>query len=195
MVLVGPGLGRDERTLGTIGEIIKKCKEKGKPLVVDADGLFYLSRNPEALVDYPSPGVILTPNKREFANLLHLDAAEEPKEKLSAFLKLAKNAMILCKGQEDEITNGEKTLKVSGGGSGRRCGGQGDVLAGSLTTFYAWALQGDVPDGALIAGYAACRLVRECNARAFRKKGRSMLASDMIEEIHPVFEDLFELRP
>lgn len=203
VVLVGPGLGRDELILATVGKIIAKCKEKRKPLVVDADGLFYLSQHPEAIKDYPSPGIILTPNKREFANLLHLEAdasAETAETKLREFFKQTGHATILCKGADDEINDGVKKVKVSGGGSGRRCGGQGDLLAGALTTFYGWALQhdleADVPhdDRALIASYAACKLVRECNGRAFKKKGRSMLASDMIEEIHSVFEDYFEIK-
>lgn len=203
VILVGCGLGRDEHILETVGKVIQKCKEKQKPLVVDADGLFYLSQHLEVIKDYPSPGIILTPNKREFANLLHLEldaSAEATDEKLRQFFKLVRHATILCKGPDDEINDGVKKIKVSGGGSGRRCGGQGDLLAGALTTFYGWALQheleADVPhdDRALIACYAACKLARECNARAFKKKGRSMLASDMIEEIHSVFEDLFELK-
>lgn len=203
VILVGPGLGRDGHILETIGKIIAKCKEKRKPLIVDADGLFYLSQHLEVIKDYPSPGIILTPNKREFANLLHLEldaSAEAIAGKLREFFKVAGHATVLCKGPEDEINDGVKKVKVSGGGSGRRCGGQGDLLAGALTTFYGWALQHDLEEGvphddrALIASYAACKLARECNARAFKKKGRSMLASDMIEEIHPVFEDYFELK-
>lgn len=203
VILIGCGLGRDDHILETIGKIIQKCKEKRKPLVVDADGLYYLSKHPEVIKDYPSPGIILTPNKREFANLLGLEldaSAETTEKKLQEFLKFAGHATILCKGPDDEINDGVKKVKVSGGGSGRRCGGQGDLLAGSLTTFYGWALQQDlkpdVPhdDRTLIASYAACKLVRECNARAFKKKGRSMVVSDMIEEIHPVFEDFFELK-
>lgn len=202
VVLVGPGLGRDDHILEITGKIIQKCKEKQIPLVVDADGLFYLSQHPETIKDYPSPGIILTPNKREFANLLHLEqgaSAETVEQKLREFFKFAGHATILCKGPEDEITDGVKKVKVSGGGSGRRCGGQGDLLAGALTTFFGWALQhdleADVPhdDRALIASYASCKLVRECNSRAFKKKGRSMVASDMIEEIHPVFEEYFEI--
>lgn len=203
VILVGPGLGRDAHILKTIGKIIEKCKVKRKPLIIDADGLFYLTEHLEVIKDYPSPGVILTPNKREFTNLLHLELnadAEVTEAKLCEFFKVVGHATILCKGVEDEINDGVKKVKVSGGGSGRRCGGQGDLLAGALTTFYGWALQhaleADVPhdDRALIASYAACRLVRECNARAFKKKGRSMLASDMIEEIHSVFEDFFEIK-
>lgn len=105
---------------------------------------------------------------------------------------------LLCKGAEDRIVDSERVVKVAGGGSGRRCGGQGDLLSGSLATFFAWALQhqidADVPhdDRALLACYAACKLTRECNARAFKKHGRSTTTTDMIAEIHPVFEDFFE---
>lgn len=45
-----------------------------------------------------------------------------------------------------------------------------------------------------LACYSACKLTRDCNAKAFAKYGRSMTATDMIKEIHEVFEAKFELK-
>lgn len=42
-----------------------------------------------------------------------------------------------------------------------------------------------------LACYAASVLVRLCNEKAFKVKGRSMLAGDMIEYIHESFEELY----
>ncbi|XP_018324282.1 ATP-dependent (S)-NAD(P)H-hydrate dehydratase [Agrilus planipennis] len=198
-VLIGPGLGREESTFNVIKQIINICRRSQKPLVIDADGLFLISRQPELIQNYPPPGVILTPNLMEFARLNGVDnpkAITDPNK----FFEWGKTITLLVKGPQDQIMDSEKKITVSGGGSGRRCGGQGDLLAGSLTTFFTWTLQQQrnpgVPhdDRIMTACYAACKLVRECNARAFQKKGRSMVASDMIDEIHGVFEDNFELK-
>lgn len=203
VVLIGCGLGREQPIFDTITKVFELCRAKQKPLIVDADGLFLIAQHPEIIRNYPKPGIILTPNKMEFARLIGLSSVTAPGEdtakRTADFLQLGQNITILCKGAEDEIFDATKKVVVSGGGSGRRCGGQGDLLAGSLATFYCWALQhhveADVPhdDRAMIAAYSACKLTRECNARGFVKKGRSMVVTDMIEEVHGVFEDLFEL--
>lgn len=175
------------------------CKVREKPLVIDADGLYYVSINPAVLCDYPSP-IILTPNAMEFTRLIQSNGEGNKKEQSGNFLALAKNITILCKGHDDEIFNRETHVKVSGGGSGRRCGGQGDLLSGAVSTFLAWAWQQLKPVGSVcdnrpvIAAYAACKLARACNEKAFAKYRRSMTCSDMIQEIHHVFDELFERR-
>jgi len=74
-------------------------------------------------------------------------------------------------------------------GSGRRCGGQGDLLSGSLAVFWWWAISAGTSECALspsiVACYAASRLIRECNSSAFKIKQRGMLASDILEQIQP----------
>lgn len=198
VVLIGPGLGREPSTFNVIKEIISICRCTKKPLVIDADGLFLVTQERDIIKDYPAPGVILTPNAAEYERLIGAEKGPV-KDDNKAILGLGNTITILRKGAEDQIMDYAKTIKVVGGGSGRRCGGQGDLLSGALATFYTWALQygmePDVPhdDRAMIACFAACRLTRECNARGFLKKGRGMVCSDMIEQIPYVFRDQFEL--
>jgi len=78
------------------------------------------------------------------------------------------------------------------GGSGRRCGGQGDLLSGSLATFFYWSLQSNEPNPALIAACASSYFVKKLNLAAFEKLGRSLLASDMVNEIPAIFQAEFE---
>ncbi|XP_057670389.1 ATP-dependent (S)-NAD(P)H-hydrate dehydratase [Diorhabda carinulata] len=190
VVLIGPGLGRNNCTFNLIEQVIEACRNKKKPMVIDADGLFLIALKPEILVNYPAP-VVLTPNVMEFNRLLGGCSDGTKLERSENYLKkLGPNIIILCKDREDEIITNGKIIKVTGGGSPRRCGGQGDLLGGSLATFLHWAiLKGEEP---AVACYAAARLTRECNARAFAKHGRSMTTSDMIQEIHGVFEDFYE---
>ncbi|XP_026755336.2 ATP-dependent (S)-NAD(P)H-hydrate dehydratase [Galleria mellonella] len=196
-IVIGPGLGRATETFNIVSDLIKIIREFKIPLVIDADGLFLITENPELIRDFSSP-VILTPNKIEFERL---NNKFNGSQKLSQ--QLEKNVIILKKGSTDEIysMNPAVVWSSSTGGSGRRCGGQGDILSGSIATFLNWTLQNihktelKTDDNGLVAAslacYAACQLVRRSNEKAFSVKGRSMLATDMIECIHESFEELF----
>ena len=63
MLVVGPGLGRDEVTFACVHGVISKARELSIPLVIDADGLFLVGLNPEIIRGYKD--VILTPNVAE----------------------------------------------------------------------------------------------------------------------------------
>ena len=49
VVVLGPGLGRNQSMLGRISIIIEKAKFRKIPIVVDADGLWHLATNPSLL--------------------------------------------------------------------------------------------------------------------------------------------------
>lgn len=211
VLVIGPGLGRDPCILETVGSIVQFCREHpdyGKELVIDADGLFMVTENPEIIRNYPR-GVILTPNAIEFSRLAKavLDKEWEatpnpdPEHVKALAAALGTNIVVLHKGASDVISDGVTVVKCATGGSGRRCGGQGDLLSGSLGSFYCWAgfkADSDTSEHAapfpppVVAAYAACRLTRACNQRAVARLGRSALATNMLEEIHPAFEALFE---
>lgn len=205
VIIIGPGLGRDDKVFKVIVELISICREMKKPLVIDADGLFLVSQKPDIIKEYP--GVILTPNAMEFSRLvkavLEKSISPTPMPKASDVKNVAetlgKNVVILHKGAKDVIVDGHKgTEAVSCGmaGSGRRCGGQGDLLSGALSVFWWWAICAGSSETSLsppiAASYAASRLIRECNASAYKLKQRGMLASDMLEQIQPVFSRVFE---
>ena len=205
VIVIGCGLGRDEKTLKTISELIGICRYIKKPLIIDADGLFLLAQKPDLVKDYPN--LILTPNAMEFSRLFksYLDISIQstslinPSDVKLLAESIGKNVVILLKGAKDVIADGHRETEVitcSLSGSGRRCGGQGDLLAGSMAVFWWWALGAGLSESApspqFIACYGASRLTRECNAAAFKIKQRAMLTSDMIEQIEPVFAKTFE---
>ncbi|KAJ2952024.1 hypothetical protein O0L34_g4284 [Tuta absoluta] len=194
-IVIGPGLGRELSTLNVVTDLIKTIQEKNIPLVIDADGLFLITEKPELVKNFTSP-VILTPNKIEFERLCNKVNG------VSGLRQLGNKVTILKKGSTDEVFSMDSRLewKSNIGGSGRRCGGQGDLLSGSVAIFLHWCLANaeklevgsdKALSAASLASYAAARLVRLCNEKAFKEKGRSMLASDMIDHIHLSFEELF----
>ena len=89
----------------------------------------------------------------------------------------------------DVIAAGKAPVLVcSEPGALRRCGGQGDVLAGTTAVMAAWAQRGS---GSLQhAALAASTLVRATAALTFAAKKRSMVAGDLIPELGPTMEAL-----
>jgi ATP-dependent NAD(P)H-hydrate dehydratase len=195
-IVIGPGLGRDASTFTVVSELIQIIKDKKIPLVIDADGLFLITENPDLIKDSSSP-VVLTPNKIEFERL------NDRVNGITGLYQLGTKTVILRKGSEDELICSDtgSQWKSNVGGSGRRCGGQGDLLSGSIAIFLHWTLDNSNKiniktecqsmAAASLACYAASTLIRQCNEKAFKCKGRSMLASDMIEYIHESFEEQY----
>ncbi|ODM98386.1 ATP-dependent (S)-NAD(P)H-hydrate dehydratase [Orchesella cincta] len=199
--VIGPGLGRDPKILNTVGHLIERLKEADRLFVLDADALFLITEKPELIKGYPK--VILTPNSVEFARLCTAVLGEEVKPAPSASAEKVRelaiafgHVTILHKGATDVASNGRLTVCCAGGGSNRRCGGQGDLLAGSLAVLFHWATGfGDRAAAAappeLLAVYAACRLTRECARLAYSQHGRSTTTTDMVRLIHQAFSFLF----
>lgn len=187
VLVIGSGLGRDRNILHTVSELILCCKKSQIPLVIDADGLFLITQNVSLLKDYKR--VILTPNAMELFRLIG-----DCEDKLQALAeKIGPNLVVMEKAMNDRIYDTENMIKVDGptGGSNRRCGGQGDLLAGAIATFYHWGLNLTNKDNngqpiasekhqAALACYAGSYLIKQCNKFAFEKYGRSMTSHEMI---------------
>ncbi|KAK3099405.1 hypothetical protein FSP39_003890 [Pinctada imbricata] len=124
-VVVGPGLGRDKTIL-----------EHAK------DGLHLVTEFPDVVRGYKK--AILTPNVVEFSRLYNKLFNEQPdrSEPIVCLTKVCRelgNVTIVQKGEVDIISDGENVLVCSNEGSPRRCGGQGDLLSGTMGTFTHWA--------------------------------------------------------
>ncbi|XP_061092442.1 ATP-dependent (S)-NAD(P)H-hydrate dehydratase isoform X2 [Conger conger] len=199
-IVVGPGLGRDDKLLKNAKEIIEKSKARDIPIIIDADGLWLVAQQPSVIQGYQKG--ILTPNFMEFSRLYEavhhepLDSRDNQRSVMQLSAAMG-NLTVVLKGEEDIITDGNRVIVCSQEGSGRRCGGQGDLLSGSLGVLAHWAfsvpaetMKSTTPP--LVAAYGACALTRQCNRQAFHKHGRATTTSDMIQEIGSAFKTLFE---
>ena len=226
-LVIGPGLGRDKTVLSNVEVLIGQLRkqEKPVPVVIDADGLHLVTEKPDLIKQYGN--CILTPNKAEFERLYEkvtgVTADEQKKEKDPKQLaqKLAESLQVnvLMKGHLDTICspNNQEIIQCGIDGSPRRCGGQGDLLAGALVTCYYWTTRTrekiepsspsspdkspkeanrrgslSVADAAQVAAYAASTLIRTSCQTVFHKMGRSMISVDVLKEIGPTFHRLFE---
>ncbi|XP_042351167.1 uncharacterized protein LOC121949518 [Plectropomus leopardus] len=200
-LVVGPGLGREEALLKTAKEVIEKSKARDIPIVIDADGLWLVTQQPSVIQGYQKG--ILTPNFMEFTRLyeaLHhepMDGSDHQRSVMQLSVAMG-NITTVLKGEQDLITDGSKVISCSVEGSGRRCGGQGDLLSGSMGVLAHWAHAASAAgtvrsvNPSLVAAFGACSLTRQCNSQAFQRHGRSTTTSDMIQEIGSAFKKLFE---
>ncbi|KAK4018388.1 ATP-dependent (S)-NAD(P)H-hydrate dehydratase [Daphnia magna] len=196
-LIIGPGLGRDEATFKVLGPIINHAKELKIPLVIDADGLFYINSNHHIIQNCTN--VILTPNTIEFTRLykaimgITIDPSQPVQpEDVGALAKKLGHVTILQKAEKDIITNGININICEKMGSPRRCGGQGDLMSGMLATFLYWKTHDQYShEVTLSAAAAAAHLSRMINRKAFEIHGRGTLASDMIPYIPECFRSLF----
>ncbi|XP_027205051.2 NAD(P)HX dehydratase [Dermatophagoides pteronyssinus] len=214
VLVIGPGLGRNDQILSNIGTVIAQVKERNMPIVLDADALYFISKCPEIVRSYTS--AILTPNVAEFDRLYSAVFRSDSKlsnknvgddDARSAVELLAKtlgHITILRKGPVDIISNGLITYACREQGSNRRCGGQGDLLSGALGTFTHWshkAFESNQISGSssiyqnysptLLACLAASMLTRRCARLAFQKQARSTTTTDLIKEIKNAFTTLY----
>lgn len=201
VVVVGPGLGRDEVLLETATKIIEEVRRRSMPIVIDADGLYLVQNNPDVIKGYKN--AVLTPNVVEFKRLKSAVGLPESSTVKELAIKFG-GLTILEKGREDLISNGTTTLKSKVHGGLKRVSGQGDTLSGTLATFLAWklAFQNNLwehkdesiseEDLFLLAAYGASTITRHASRKAFELHGRGVLTSHISDQVGTAYADLFE---
>jgi NAD(P)H-hydrate epimerase len=134
-VAIGPGLGLDERT----ARILTLFLEGNRlPVVVDASGLFHLSKHLDLLRGKPS---VVTPHAGEFARLSGLGtiAPGTRVERLREFVDRT-GVTTLLKGTDTLIYDGTTVHINPTGTSALATAGTGDVLTGIIATLLAQGL-------------------------------------------------------
>jgi len=116
---------------------------------------------------------------------------------------------ILRKGQIDVISDGRRLITCTKQGGLRRCGGQGDVLAGITGTLIGWNYgpqsgyenterikkrEGHrfTASRTMLAAWGACNLTKEASRRAYDEHHRGVTTPHILTHIGPSFYDLCE---
>ncbi|TFK29679.1 H-hydrate dehydratase [Coprinopsis marcescibilis] len=225
VLIVGPGLGREPYMQSFARLAINLARQNGMYLVLDADALFLIGHDLSIIKGYRR--AVLTPNVVEFKRLseqVGVDPSTPLGERAGLVSKLLGGVTVLQKGARDIIsidtTGGEadlakshieakgsqneqaqETIIVDVEGGLKRCGGQGDVLSGSVGTFMAWGKcyeDGAFGDGTLpisrvplLAAVGGSMVTRAASKRAFAKEGRGVVTQDMLGELGPAFAEHF----
>lgn len=170
--ILGPGLGQSAWSQAVWYEAMKASM----PKVIDADGLNWLSQNPQKSNDW-----VLTPHPGEAARLLQCNIQDVQADRFAAAHELQRRygGVVLLKGAGTLITDGKHWMVCVGGNPGMASGGMGDVLAGIIGALIAQGLPlyQAACAGALIHNQAA-------DVVANKSGERGMLASDIISQLH-----------
>eukprot|EP01054_Gregarina_sp_Poly1_P004800 Gregarina_sp_Poly_1__4799@NODE_2559_length_1981_cov_146_012539_g1626_i0_p2_GENE_NODE_2559_length_1981_cov_146_012539_g1626_i0NODE_2559_length_1981_cov_146_012539_g1626_i0_p2_ORF_typecomplete_len268_score40_30Carb_kinase/PF01256_17/4_9e46TnpB_IS66/PF05717_13/0_08_NODE_2559_length_1981_cov_146_012539_g1626_i09941797 len=185
-VLIGSGYGRGPTSADVFRQCLDKCQEHQKWLVVDGDGLWHLTNLLEkdnSFLKAEHTKVILTPNYNESKMLSQIDDPQP------IFSILNQQSWLIKKGLKDEIfSHAGIRGSCEEPSTWRRCGGQGDLLAGAVCAATALAnARNRRGDGALdqeqqlAVMYWACVWVRRCAKKAEPKAG--LITSDILKQM------------
>ncbi len=179
-VVLGPGLP----VAGETGELLRLIiPEIHAPLVVDAGALRAAGREVK-LFQKRKSATILTPHPGEMATLIGKsteEILEKREEMATAFAQSAKSVVVL-KGANTVVSDGEHTRVNDTGNPGMATGGTGDVLAGVLAGLLA---QGMEPYDAAVLGVYIHGLAGD--AAATKIGQHSLIASDIIDALPEIF--------
>ena len=171
-VAIGPGLGLDERT----AKIFTLFLEANRlPIVVDASGLFHLSKHLDLLRGRPC---VVTPHAGEFARLSGLGtiAPGTRVERIREFVDRT-GITTLLKGSDTLIYDGTTVHINTTGTNALATAGTGDVLTGIIATLLS---QGLSPVQAACAGAYWHGLAGH---EAARKRRAGVVAGDVVDAL------------
>jgi ADP-dependent NAD(P)H-hydrate dehydratase / NAD(P)H-hydrate epimerase len=173
VLAIGPGLGGEEWGRKLFGAVL----ESALPLVVDADALNWLAREPLRRNHW-----ILTPHPGEAARLLNVSAGDVQADRWQAVRELHKRygGVVILKGAGTLVCNGHDPVALCDTGNpGMAAGGMGDVLTGVIAGLLA---QGLNPWQAALAGVHLHG--RAGDIAAARDGERGMMAGDLMGPLH-----------
>jgi ADP-dependent NAD(P)H-hydrate dehydratase / NAD(P)H-hydrate epimerase len=161
--VVGPGIGTDDAAAGLLRDVLAQ----DVPVLVDADGLTLLAREPE-LARSRTAATVLTPHDREFERVAgplgadRVGAARRAATELGVTLLLKGNATVVAGPDGVAYVNPTGTPWLATAGSGDVLSGLGGaLLAGGLEPTLAGALAAYVHGlaGSIASGGAATTAV------------------------------------
>ena len=172
-VALGPGLGRSDELVEFVGRLYVEVKQ---PMVVDADALNALTKQPAILSRAGGPRV-LTPHPGEFGRLIGRDTIPLlERESLAREFAGQHGVVVVLKGHRTVITDGTRLALNTTGNPGMATGGTGDVLTGILTALLCQQLS---PYDAARLG---CHVHGLAGDLAVSELGQiSLIASDLIQ--------------
>jgi len=182
-VAIGPGLGRDPRTLGWVRSVLGSCQV---PIVVDADALYALVQQ-DALLAALADRALLTPHPGEMAALLGSSAGEIDTGRMTATAwPTSPCPTTVLKGKPTmvRLRSGRLLLNPTGN-TGLATGGSGDVLTGLLAGFIASG--SPLEEAAWMAPYVH----GEAADRWRRSRAeRSLTPTELLDEIPYVLKEM-----
>jgi len=185
-LVAGPGLGVSEGAEEVMSGLVKKA---GLPMVIDADGLNNIAKDPGIMKEAASGEVVLTPHPGEAARLLGVAAKDIQADRIGSATRISEvtGAVVVLKGANTIVAAlGKEIFINTTGGPALASAGTGDVLSGVIGGLLAQGM--NAPDAALTAvhvhGLAGDRVSRTLGGQ------RGLLATDLLSEIPRVLNSV-----
>lgn len=180
-IAIGPGLGQGTDAGNLVRDVLANARV---PVVLDADALNLLARQPARLQHVTAP-VVVTPHPGEMGRLRGQTAAEVQAARWDVARQFVAEypVTLVLKGAGTVVTERNAPLWINvTGNPGMAKGGMGDVLTGIIGALLAQGMP------ALEAAKAGVFLHGTAGDVAARQHGeRAMLASDLIEALGAAF--------
>jgi ADP-dependent NAD(P)H-hydrate dehydratase / NAD(P)H-hydrate epimerase len=183
VLVVGPGLGQSAWARDCLGTTLQHCYRQELPLVLDADALNWLAKDPQLLQGNTGKW-ILTPHAGEASRLLGCSRNEVEQDREAAVRSLQERygGVAILKGADTLVCHasaGRQQLgRCAHGNAGMASGGMGDVLSGVLGALLAQHLA--LADSARLG---VCIHARAGDLAAAQDGQRGLLASDLFPYI------------
>jgi NAD(P)H-hydrate epimerase len=171
-VVIGPGLGRDDRTGAFVKGVLEGLSSQSVRVVCDADALFHIARLNVSLTGLDA---VITPHPGEAATMLGTTTDRVQADRFSAVQALQQRygCVALLKGAGTLVYDGGRGFIVPRGTPYLATGGSGDVLSGIIA-----ACMGRVSStrsAAVVAAY----IHAVAGERAAERTGGPIIATDI----------------
>ena len=178
---IGPGIGQESATQNALHDFLKS---NTKPLVIDADAINILAKNP-SWMHLLLPKTILTPHQKELERLIGTWENEAQKMQMVIDFSVLHQVIIVIKGAPTRIVDGDIIYDNTTGNAALATAGSGDVLTGMITSLLAQSYESI--DAALLGVY----LHGKTADIALPETGQqSFIASDIIKYIGKAYLSL-----
>lgn len=138
-VAFGPGIENSRESEELLLRIIDNAAAK---IIIDAEGINILSRRPEIVSRIPRD-TILTPHPGEMSRLINkpVEFVNENRIEVSKEFARKNKCIIVLKGYNTVITDGDSVYVNTSGNSKMASGGMGDALTGIITALLSQGLK------------------------------------------------------
>lgn len=180
-VVLGPGIGTERNAEKLVSLVLKNC---AVPLLLDADALNILAKEPEQLLR-PHTDMIVTPHLGEMARLTGDAVSLIQARMVESAFTFAQTYNVVCVLKDFHTVTAVPYalgyLNLSGN-NGMATAGSGDVLSGIIGALLAQGVSAELaaPLGVYIHGLAG-------DSAAKQNGERALIATDMIEALTDVF--------
>ena len=183
-VLIGPGLGQDERAERLVLTLLRTLD---CPIILDADGINIISGHIDVL-DKRAGETVLTPHEGEFARLTGCPLPVRDRVGMARWFAQAHRCTLVLKGHRTVTAFPDGTCAVNPTGNpGLAKGGSGDVLAGLMAALVVQGIENAAPAAVWLHGRAG-------DLAAADKGEYGMTPSDVIEQIPYAIKELVNNR-